>query len=335
MEALAKLTDRPGDVGVVDRPPPTPPAGHVLVRTEAVGLCGSDVHAWRGDKGYEWLQPPVTFGHEAVGVVTAVGADVEQDWIGRRVVPIAIDGCGHCKTCRRGLRQICPQRTVLGLSFDGAAAESFTILAERLVTVDVDLPATVLALTEPLSVAYRAVGHLRESQPAALDVVVTGPGPIGVMAALLLSHQGHKVVLVGAERDREQRLAAAGGLGITTVVTSADFDLTPDAWIEASGSSAGLNLALRQTLPGGTVVVPGLYGAPADPDVNLLTRREIRLQGSYGSQAEDYRSAMAVLAEDPKMWASLLSVRPLSEGVAGLETAAAGQAFKVVLIPHG
>jgi L-iditol 2-dehydrogenase len=95
-----------------------------------------------------------------------------------------------------------------------------------------------------------------------------------------------------------------------------------------------LNLALRQTLPGGTVVVPGLYGAPADPDVNLLTRREIRLQGSYGSQAEDYRSAMAVLADDPKMWASLLSVRPLSEGVAGLETAAAGQAFKVVLIPH-
>ena len=85
---------------------------------------------------------------------------------------------------------------------------------------------------------------------------------------------------------------------------------------------------------GGTVVVPGLYGSPADPDVNLLTRREIRLQGSYGSQAEDYCSAMAVLADDPTMWASLLLVQPLAEGVAGLETAASGQAFKVVLVPH-
>jgi len=335
VQALVKLTLRPGDVDVVDRPTPVPPAGHVLVRTEAVGLCGSDVHAWRQDKGYEWVKPPVIFGHEAVGVVTAVGPDLEADWIGRRVVPISIDGCGHCKTCRRGLRQICPDRTVMGLSFDGAAAESFSVLAERLVPVDVDLPATVLALTEPLSVAYRAVRHVLESQPGAQEIVVTGPGPIGMMAALFLGNQGRKVVLVGAERDRDQRLVTASRLGITTTVAGDDFELAPEAWIEASGSANGLGLALRQTLPGGTVVVPGLYGAPADPDINLLVRREIRLQGSYGSQAEDYRAAMAVLADDPKMWASLVSVRPLADGVTGLEKAGAGQSFKEILVPHG
>lgn len=334
MQALVKRSAAPRDVGVINRGVPVPPAGQVVVRTEACGLCGSDVHAWRGDSGYEWLSPPVTFGHEAVGVVTDVGPGVDQDWVGRRVVPIAIDGCGECTTCGRGLRQICPQRTVLGLSFDGAAAESFVIREERLVPVEVELPPALLALTEPLSVAYRAVRHLERSHDAAMDVVVSGPGPIGTMAALLLSRRGHRVVLTGAERDRDLRLAVASSLDLKTALAAEALDLAPDGWVEASGSSEGLNAALRQTLPGGTVVVPALFGAPADPDVNLLTRREIRLQGSYGSQAEDYRSAMSVLAADPQLWTSLLTVRPLSDGVSGLETAAAGEAFKVVLVPE-
>ena len=155
------------------------------------------------------------------------------------------------------------------------------------------------------------------------------------MAALLLGHHGRKIVLLGRRaRPRPSAGQSPVGLGITDrrqpATTSSGI---PDAWIEASGSSAGLNLALRQTLPGGTVVVPGLYGASTDPDVNLLVRREIRFQGSYGSQAEDYRSAMAVLAADPTTWASLLSVRPLADGVTGLENAGAGQSFKEILVP--
>jgi L-iditol 2-dehydrogenase len=335
MHALVKRSTTPGDVAVVERDAPTsPPAGHLVVRTEACGLCGSDVHAWRGDRGYEWLAPPVTFGHEAVGRVTAVGAGVDEGWIGKQVVPVAIDGCGHCTTCERGLRQICPRRTVLGLSFDGAAAESFMIPEERAVPVEVHLSPEVLALTEPVSVAYRAVRHLEQAQDGALDVVVSGPGPIGMTAALLLSQRGHHVVLTGAERDRALRLTTAASLGLKTLVADEAADLTPDGWIEASGSSHGLGAALRQTMPGGTVVVPGLFGAPADPDVNLLTRREICLKGSYGSQAEEYRHAMGILAADPRLWSSLLTIRPLTDGVSGLETAAAGEAFKVVLVPE-
>ena len=190
-------------------------------------MCGSDVHAWRQDTGYEWLAPPVTFGHEAVGVVMAVGRGVNETWIGRRVVPVSIDGCGQCTTCMRGLRQICPQRTVLGLSFDGAAADSFVVLEERLVPVEVDLPPELLALTEPLSVAYRAIRHLEQSQDYTMNVVVSGPGPIGLMCALLLAQRGHSVVLTGAEQDRERRLATAATLGLQTVVSGEDTDLDP------------------------------------------------------------------------------------------------------------
>jgi L-iditol 2-dehydrogenase len=86
-------------------------------------------------------------------------------------------------------------------------------------------------------------------------------------------------------------------------------------------------------MPGGTVVVVGLFGAPSNPDVNLLTRREISLKGSYGSQAEDYRHAMSILAADPQPWTSLLDIRSLTDGVNGLEAAAAGGTFKVVLVP--
>jgi len=86
-------------------------------------------------------------------------------------------------------------------------------------------------------------------------------------------------------------------------------------------------------MAGGTVVVPGLFGKLPNPDVNVMVRREIRLQGSYGSQAEEYRSAMSVLASDPALWSSLLMVRPLADGVAALEAAAAGAVFKVVLVP--
>ena len=135
------------------------------------------------DRGYEWLAPPVTFGHEAVGRVTAVGPGADEGWMGKQIVPISIDGCGRCRTCERGLRQICPQRTVLGLSFDGAAAESFTIPEGRVVPVEVDLSPEILALTEPVSVAYRAVRHLERSQDGAMDVVVSGPGPIGLTAS--------------------------------------------------------------------------------------------------------------------------------------------------------
>src|SRR5687767_14527780 len=127
MQALVKQSRAFKDVAVTALPRPQPGPGQVLVRTEAVGLCGSDVHAWRQDAGYEWVPTPVVLGHEAVGVVEEVADDVDAFWRGRRVVPMSIDGCGSCRVCRRGRRQICPRRTVLGLSFSGAAADVFVV----------------------------------------------------------------------------------------------------------------------------------------------------------------------------------------------------------------
>ena len=334
MRALTKTSTTPRHVLLQNLPKPEPGPGQVRVRTEACGLCGSDVHASRHDAGYEWIRPPVVLGHEAVGYVEALGAGVDPDWLGKRVVPVAIDGCGACDLCGRGLRQICPQRTVLGLSFDGAAAESFVVAEVRLVEVDPHLPASTLALTEPLSVACRAVAHIETSADGPTRVVVSGPGPIGTMAALVLAGRGHDVVLSGVGNDEHARLPLARALGLRTVIAGRDdVPFTPTAWVDASGSTAALDAAIAAVLPGSPISVVGLFARTGPVDFNAVTRKEIRLQGSYGSIKLDYRAAADALAADPTPWPRLVTEIPLTDAGAALERAAAGHDMKVVLVP--
>lgn len=333
MQALVKHSHIAQDVAVTHRPRPIPGPGQVLVRTEAVGLCGSDVHAWRQDPGYEWVPAPVTLGHEAVGVVDDVADDVDASWRGRRVVPISIDGCGTCPVCRRGQRQICPQRTVLGLSFEGAAAEFFTVDVDRLVEVDPHLPATALVLTEPMAIAVHAVRRLTDmADQDSTDIVVTGPGPIGLMAAMLLHAQGHRVILVGAAQDRPVRLALAENLGLTTSA-GGDLPADPPLWLEASGSGKALATAVQRTAVGGAIVIPALFSTIASVDVNLITRREISVLGSYGATRADYEAAAAQIGDDPQRWARLVSSFPLAEATTVLERISRGEVLKAVLVP--
>ncbi len=334
MRALIKNSAVPGDVTLTDVDKPEPGPGQVRVRTQACGLCGSDVHAWRHDQGYEWMAPPVILGHEAVGRVEALGDGVDHRWLGKRVVPVAIDGCGGCDLCGRGSRQICSQRTVLGLSFDGAAAESFVVAEVRLVEVSEALPASTLALTEPLSVACRAVTHVEKAVGERAKIVVSGPGPIGTMAALVLTQRGHDVVLTGVDQDEDARLPLAHSLGLTTAVSGRDaLPFVPTAWVEASGSTRALDAAVAAVRPGSTVVVVGLFARTDGIDFNALTRKEIRLQGSYGSTKPDYEAAAQAMVAHPTPWAHLITQVPLAEGIRALEQSATGHDMKVVLIP--
>ncbi len=334
MRALIKNSAVPEDVTLGEVGEPEPAPGQVRVRTQACGLCGSDVHAWRHDRGYEWIAPPVVLGHEAVGRVVALGDGVDHRWLGKRVVPVSIDGCGTCDLCERGLRQICPQRSVLGLSFDGAAAESFVVPEVRLVEIDEHLPAPIAALTEPLSVACRSVAHVEGAVDGPAKVVVSGPGPIGTMAALVLAQRGHDVVLTGIGNDEASRLPLARSLGLRTVVSGKDtMPFIPTGWVEASGSTHALDAAIAAVLPGSPVAVVGLFAHAGPIDLNALTRKEIRMQGSYGSTKPDYQAAAQALVADPEPWPHLVTEVALADGAQALERAAAGHDMKVVLIP--
>lgn len=332
-KALTKASSAPGDVDLLQRPVPELRAGELLVQTLACGLCGSDVHAWRQDTGYEWMQTPVTLGHEAIGRVLACGPGVSEEWMGRRVIPIAIDGCGNCDLCTLGTRQLCRSRSVLGLSFDGYASEHFSIPVHRAIPVDSSLPAETLALTEPLSVAFHAVTRFEEVVGKSSRIVVSGPGPIGLMGALLLKDHGYLVSLMGAPRDEEQRLPLARSLGLDTLLAGQALPANVGGWLEASGAPPALETAISAVHPGGTIVVAGLFPSIPAVDVNVLARNEIRLLGSYGSVAQDYRDAVAALESAPERWRSLVTTIPLSDGTRALRTAADAGAVKIVLIP--
>jgi L-iditol 2-dehydrogenase len=307
--------------------------GEVTLAVLACGICGSDVHAWRQDPGYEWVQTPVVLGHEVVGIVRDVGPGVDPGWVGRRVVPVGINGCGTCRTCQTGLSQICPQRSVLGLSFDGGAAEEVTVRAEHLVEVPADVPPEQIVLVEPTSVALHALGHLGEL-PAGTRVVVSGPGPIGLLSAWLLDRRGVEVVVTGTRRDEAVRLLAAKRLGLHTVFAEdGALPFTPDAWVEASGSGAGLAQAVASVAPGGTVVVVALFAGAPQLDMNVLVRREVKLLGSYASLAADYRSAARELSRGEDVAAALVTTFPLEEAVSALAATAGGAVTKAVIVP--
>lgn len=334
IKALVKHSLQSKDVSIVEKAGPRLLPGEALVRTEACGICGSDVHAWRQDPGYEWVRAPVTLGHEAVGYVSAATYETDAAWIGKRVVPISIDGCGTCALCLSGQRQLCPERSVLGITFDGAAAQSFSIPTSRLVIVPESLPAIILALVEPLSVACHAIKLLGLTDEFTGLAVISGPGPIGILTALALKQRGIRVILTGASRDADYRLPLASSLGFDTVLVGKDaLALHPDAWVEASGSGSALNDACASVLPGGVVVAVGLFAATFPLDMNKIVRNQVRLQGSYSSTRTDYETAVALLLESPTLWASLVTQFPLEQGVTALEKTAAAQVIKAVLTP--
>jgi L-iditol 2-dehydrogenase len=310
-----------------------PGAGEVRLRVEACGLCGSDVHAWRGDPGYEWVRTPVVMGHEMVGVVDGIGDGVDPAWSGKRVVPMGIDGCHRCATCAAGRSQICPEREVMGLSFDGGLAASVTVPAARLVKVDAHAPALRMTLTEPMSVASRAVRRLGGVAPGT-RVVVSGPGPIGLFAAWLLARRGVDVVLTGTESDETIRLPAARRLGLKTMrAEKAEFDGPVGAWIEASGSVPGFRQAVGTVTPGGRVVVVALFARDPQLEINTMVRGEIDVIGSYASLREDYVLAAAELAAADGLEEVVSTAFPLTEALTALEATSSGLVVKAVLEP--
>jgi L-iditol 2-dehydrogenase len=332
MRALVKTGLAPENTVLRDVDLPVIGSGEVLLKVSAVGVCGSDIHAWRSDVGYEWVLPPVVLGHEISGVVAQVGADVDGWSVGDKVVVVSIQGCLECETCRVGWTQRCAQRRVIGLSYDGGMAEYVRVSGKYLVPIPKTMSPVVAAAVEPLSVAAHAT--LTVGAVAAGDrVVVSGAGFVGIGCALLAREAGAEVVLVGAARDAASRLPAAAALGLTTHSFDQRGWGSPDVWIEASGASAALAAAVEDTRVGGRISVVGLYSAAPSADLNLVVRREIGLRGSYASAAVEYLHVIDLLASGRIRVDTLLETFELETGTRAFDAAAQSKAIKPVIVP--
>ncbi|MCX7685201.1 MAG: alcohol dehydrogenase catalytic domain-containing protein [Acetobacteraceae bacterium] len=339
MLALRKPHPAPGLL-LCEVPEPTPAPGEVLLRVHAVGICGTDLHIadWTAGYGHMAAYMPVTLGHEAAGEIVVLGEGVQGCAVGARVTFRPSTACGRCAACGSGRPEDCADRRGIGIHRDGAFAAFVSVPAANCLLLPAGVDTELGALAEPLSVGLHAA-DLAAARPGA-RVLVLGPGPIGLAAALFAAQAGAEVVVAG--RGDAARLALAReAFGLKAVdslecaPTSVFAGYPPfDAVIEAAGAAAAVADGLALLRPGGVLVVAGIHSAPVGLDLTRLVRAELRVQGTYRAPAGDWQRVLAALARDGERLRRLITHRlPLAAAERGFALARAGQACKVLLLP--
>jgi 2-desacetyl-2-hydroxyethyl bacteriochlorophyllide A dehydrogenase len=297
------VVNRIDDIEFETVPQDAPAPGEALVRTTLVGICGSDLHAACGH--HPFIDLPYRPGHEAVGVVEAVGPDTDESWVGKRVALEPNLACGHCPQCVAGRYNICRELLVFGCQTPGALADTFTVNTDRLVVLPDDLDDRHAILIEPLATpvhtvrrAARAVGDLRHR-----PVAVIGAGPIGLFALLAARHAGARVVvadLLDSKRDRAKRLGAVGTFDPTAedaVATALELLGGPAAVvIDCVSRESSVAQAVDLVDKGGAVMIVGVAEGATPVPLGLIQDREIALIGNLMYVREDFTEALDMLA---------------------------------------
>jgi L-iditol 2-dehydrogenase len=314
-------------LALTDLPTPAPGAGEVLIQVAACGICGSDVHGYDGGSGRRI--PPIVMGHEAAGVVAAVGDGATSYRVGERVTFDSTVYCGGCEFCRRGEVNLCEHRQVVGVSCGeyrraGAFAEYVTVPERILYRLPDKLSFSDAAMLEAVSVAIHAV---RVAEVAGDEsALVIGAGMIGLLILQAARASGCSRIFV-ADVDAT-RLELARSLGADAVIESAGDsresltsrieELTGgrgvDLVFEAVGRPETVASAIDCTRKGGTVALVGNISPEVSIPLQKVVTRQIRLQGSCASAGE-YPQAMDWVAEGKIKVAPLITaVAPLAEG---------------------
>ena len=314
-----------------------PLAGEAVVRVRYAGICGTDLHIVAD---HFPSYPPVILGHEFTGTVERVGEGVDPAWVDARVVcePHA-SACLTCHLCRGGNPEICASKRSPGWGVDGAFASHVIVPAWLLHRVPDALPDEVAVLAEPMAVTMTA---LRRGHLAAGDVVlVVGPGPVGLLAALASRASGAADVVV-AGRSEGPRLETARRLGFaTTVAARAGADLRErtngrgaDLVLEATGTAAGVAAAFEAVRRRGRIAALGISGEPAiEVAWDFATTRDADLAFAMSSSYEAWEPALSILTRVAADAATLPTRFPLSDWRAAFRAVADRSLVKAVIDP--
>jgi (R,R)-butanediol dehydrogenase/meso-butanediol dehydrogenase/diacetyl reductase len=289
-----------GDIRVESiEPPGALEPGWVRIAVTAAGICGSDLHNFRTG---QWIsRSPSVAGHEFVGIVTELADDVEGLAIGDTVVADSRYWCGECVACQGGRYNVCTSLGFVGEVCDGGFAEETVLPARLLIKYDPELRAAVAAMAEPLAVALHALR--KQAVPSGEPILVVGCGPIGGLAALLLSRLHDGPVLV-ADRNVARAALVADVTGATVV--ELDSAAIADALhggilrhaLDATGNIAVLKTVLDLLAGGGSLALVGITHGRVDLDPNILVEREISLIGchAFAGELSDVVSMLPQLA---------------------------------------
>ena len=288
-----------------DVPNPVVAEGQSLVRIEASGICGSDMHAYLG---HDDRRPaPLILGHEAAGVVEGGPLD------GTRVTINPLVSCGLCAACRAGRNNLCPERKIISMPpREGAFAQYVAIANDNLVTVPAHVPLAKAALAEPLAVSWHSVrlGLAAHDPALGQSALVIGGGAIGLAAALALRAQGMADVTI-AEPNAARRAYLIDRCGQHAVASASGMH---NLVIDAVGYAATRAIASECCAPGGVIVHIGLGEDTGGLDVRRMTLQEITFIGTYAYTPKDFQDTCAATfdgALGPLDWTES---RPLRDG---------------------
>lgn len=330
MKAL--LYTAPHTLVFTDAPEPVPGEGDLLIRVEAVGICGSDMHAYHGHDARR--PPPLILGHEAAGRI------VKGPRAGERVTinPLVVDPA--CPYAREGRWHLSPTRQIISMPpRPGAFAEYVTIPARNVVSLAETTPMAQAALAEPIAVSWHAVRIGMEALHlplAAARVVVLGGGAIGLAAALVARHFGAADIAVGETNAlRRATLATGEGFDVYDPAATAPAENTVDLVIDAVGAAGTRAAASRMVRPGGVIVHVGLLPGVEGLDVRKVTLQEITFKGVYCYTPQDFEQTVRAIEGGRLGALGWFEERPLSEGPQAFADIDAGRvaAAKIVLIP--
>lgn len=277
---------------------PTLRPNQVLVRVEAVGVCGSDTHFYEtGAIGDLVVRGPVILGHESAGTIVAVGADVSPSRVGARVAVEPQVVCRRCEYCKSGRYHLCPGVEFYGAwPYDGSFAEYEAIDDDFAHDIPDGMTFEQAAMAEPVSVAVHAVR--KAGVTAGSRVLITGAGPIGVLNAQVARAFGATEIVISDPVSNRRAFAREHGADEALDPASTDFgDFSErfDVYIDASGSSRAIDQALPAVRRGGTVVLVGMGGDRLDLPIALIQHREITLTGTF-RYVNTWPTAIALIA---------------------------------------
>ena len=338
MLALVKTAEGPG-LELRDWPDPAVGINDVLIRVRKTGICGTDLHIEAWDPwAAKTIRPPLVIGHEFVGEVVEVGSNVAGFAPGDLVSGEGHVVCGRCRHCLAGRRHLCAHTIGLGVGRDGAFAELVVLPMTNVWHHWRGIDEEVAAIFDPFgnavhtALAFPVLGE---------DVLVSGAGPIGLMATAVVRHAGARHVVVS--EPNPVRRAIAARMGATIAVDPRERDLRDvatslgmaegfDVALEMSGNAAALRGAISSMAHGGGIAILGIPIAEISLDVNEIVFKMLTLRGIYGREMYETWYKMTVMLQSGLDIAPAITHRfPCREHAAAFAAARSGDAGKVIL----
>ena len=311
----------------------------ILIKVKRTGICGTDLHIYHWDAwAQKTIQIPLTVGHEFVGEIVEVGANVTDFFPGEVVSGEGHIVCGRCRNCLAGRRHLCKNTLGVGVNRPGAFAEYVSLPMANVWRHQPGVDLDVAAIFDPFGNAV----HTALSFPIlGEDVLITGAGPIGIMAAAIARHAGARFIVV--TDVNEYRLELARKMGATVALNVATSSLAEvqtqlgmlegfDVGLEMSGSPSALQSMIGSLCHGGKIALLGIPSGPIDVDWNKVVFSMLTLKGIYGREMYETWYKMSVMLQSGLDISPVITHRfPVAEWKRGFDVMSSGQSGKVIL----